>query len=165
MNLETKATESLGIADISEYPVWEYCNWDDNLVRPVRETPVDTLENRLVGTRVQLNDGSLRWGILSRIALNNAEATGHFMVLWIGDGTNWFELARYFDAAIDTHGPSQLAAFLGRQMGEVFPIRYDISDLAIGNPEVVKGTITDTPKERLSDDALIQLSLSLGESR
>ena len=146
MNRETKATDSLGIPDIEKYPIWEYCNWDDNRVRPVPDIPVDTLENRLAGTRVQLNDGSLRWGVLSRIALNNIEATEHFMMLWISDGTNWFELARYFDAAIDTHGPSQLATFLGRQVGQVFPIRYDISDLAIGDPDIVKGTIADAPR-------------------
>ena len=53
----------------------------------------------------------------------------------------------------------QLAAFLGLGIDEVFPITYDLTGVAIGLDEVVKGTIPIEAPEELTDDELINLSL------
>jgi hypothetical protein len=74
----------------------------------------------------------------------------------------WFELARYFDSDYARRSPDRLAAFLGLRVTEVFPIAYDISNVARGDPAVVKGVIQAEPEERLSPEELVQLALEDG---
>jgi hypothetical protein len=45
-----------------------------------------------------------------------------------------------------------LAGFLGLHVEEVFPIRYDISGVAVGLDEVVRGEIPAEPAERLTGE-------------
>jgi hypothetical protein len=42
---------------------------------------------------------------------------------------------------------------------EVFPIRYDLSKIATGVPEVITGQILDTPRTMLTEKQLVELAL------
>lgn len=72
-------------------------------------------------------------------------------------GDEWFHLARYFDSEYGRYGPEQLAGFLGLPVDEVFPISYDISLIAEGNEDVLKGQFHSEPLERLSRDERMSL--------
>ena len=87
--------------------------------------------------------------MLTHIEPNDLRRTRQFIRAWIlrEDGA-WFELAQYHDIGFDKHGPADLAAFLGLDVGKVFPIHYDISEVVVGIPEVVRGTIPAEPVER-----------------
>jgi hypothetical protein len=157
-----KAADALTIEDIRAYPVWEYLDPQANLVRPVIDLPVSSLNGRLVGTRVRLQNGAEKWALLCNVALNSRRATTQFCTVKIEHRGEWFELARYFDSDYARRSPDRLAAFLGLRVTEVFPIAYDISNVARGDPAVVKGVIQAEPEERLSPEELVQLALEDG---
>jgi hypothetical protein len=69
-------------------------------------------------------------------------------------------MARYHDIESDKRGPSVLASLLGMSVDDVFPISYDISELCIGNPAVLVGTIYKEPHEKLTEAELRQLALN-----
>jgi hypothetical protein len=57
-----KPAESLTVADFEAHPVWEFLNDDEigeTMVRPVEKLPVETLDNRIVGTQVRLANGGM----------------------------------------------------------------------------------------------------------
>lgn len=159
MNESPKKTEDLGKLDFGISPVWEYLDWDNTRITPVIDLPVVSLLNRIVGTQVQLGNGARKWAALSRISLGNPRRTREFLVAWVENNGEWFGLARYFDVDYNRRGPSQLSSFLGMCVEDVFPIEYDISSVAIGDPSVLVGTIRAEPEERLSEDERITLSL------
>ncbi len=163
MTADWRLAENLTPADVQEHPVWEFVtdvpDAPDTAVRPVDELPVQNLSGRLVGIRIRLRNGSWHWAILSNVSLRNPRATKHFLCIVIEKNGRWFELARYHDVDFERRSPTQLAKFLDLPLADVFPMEYDISDFADGEPSVIKGTVPETPEERLTDDQLIELSL------
>lgn len=157
-----KRVEDLTVADLAEHPVWEFVG-GELTVAPVVDLTVDSLLNRIVGTQVQLANGSRAWGTLSNVSLRNARSTSQFLTLSIENKGDWFHLGRYHDVDYDERGPKQLAEFLGLPITSVFPILYDISNVVSADPALVKGSIPLEPQERLSRDELIQLALQVDE--
>jgi len=154
-----KRTEELDPADLAEHPVWEYVSPDDTIVRPVLDIPVESLRSRIVGTRLRLANGQDIWAILSNVHLRSLRKNEHFLAVWVEREGQWCELARYHDADHNRRGPERLADFLGLTVAEVFPLTYDISAVACGLREAVRGVIAAEPKERLTEDELIALAL------
>jgi hypothetical protein len=157
--------DRLGVDDISKHPVWEYKNHDainrsDRRVHPIANLPVKSLDGCLVGVQIRLKNGATRWAVLSNITLTNPKRTKHFLAVWIENNGKWFELARYFDVDYKRRGPRQLAAFLGLSVEEVFPMSYDITGIAQGDAATLQGQVEDHPKERLTEDEIIALSLT-----
>lgn len=158
-----KPVEKLTVSDLSNHPVWEYIAAGETAVRPVGNLPVDSLRARVVGTMVQLANGSRVWAIVSGISLRDPRSTKHFLTLSVEDQGAWFHLARYHDVDYDQRGPKRLAEFLGLPMSSVFPIEYDLTDIVSADAVLVKGAIPREPEERLSEDELIQLALEADE--
>jgi hypothetical protein len=154
-----KPVEKLTVSDLSNYPVWEYVAAGETAIRPVGDLPVNSLQARVVGTRVQLANGSQLWAIISGISLRSPRSTRHFLTLSVASHETWFHLARYHDVDYDERGPKQLAEFLGLPVSSVFPIGYDLTGLVSADAALVKGSIPLEPPERLSEDELIQLAL------
>ena len=149
--------------DFERFPVWEYTNeeqLDELDLQPVTDLPVRTLGNRVVGTEVQLNNGARVWAILGNITLDSRRATEQFITMSFDKGGRWFDLARYHDVDFSRRGPAQLAAFLGLSISEVFPVCYDISSFAVGDPDVLVGQVLGDVAEKLSTAELIRLAIS-----
>ncbi len=163
MSTLSKPVEELQISDLNQYAVWEYITEeiasDETWVQPVTDYPITSLSNRIVGTKVRLKNCVEYWAILSNISLNDPKSTEHFLTLWIERETKWFEMARYFDVDYHKRGPVQLADFLGITVDDIFPIAYDISSVAVGRKEVICGTIPLEPKDKLTYEELIEISL------
>jgi len=164
MSTVRKLTEELTASDLKEHPVWEYITDDpdalETVVQPVGELPVNDLSGRLVGFQVRLHNGDQHWATCSNISLGSPVATRHFLCLWIESDGQWFSLARYHDADFEKRSPAKLSEFLGLALGDVFPIEYDISNIAVGNEAVVRGTILEAPEEQLGESELIELALT-----
>ena len=161
-NEEVKAFCNITPSDFQRHPVWEFANdiedVEDVYLRPVDKLPIDSLGNRIVGTTGTLAIGNRIPIILQNIALDNAFKTEHFVTLTaFNDSGDVFPLARYHDLQIDTHGPEQLAAFLGLKVSDVFPISYDISEVATGVHGAVCMKIAASPKRPLSESEIIDL--------
>lgn len=160
--MSKKLLKDLTIEDISKHAVWEMTEngrRSDVLVRPVRKLPVETLKLRLAATKIRLADGSQLWALLGNINCGNFQLTKHFLTVSVESEGEWFDLARYHDADYAKRDGRALAKFLGKRLADVFPIAYDISELASGPCDSLIGTIESAPKERLSSDELIQLAL------
>jgi hypothetical protein len=150
---DIKPAESLTVADFKAHPVWEFLNDDEigeTMTRPVEKLPVETLDNRLVGTRVRLANGSQVWALIGNVDVKNPRATQHFLALSIERGGEWFFLARYFDILSATEGPEALARFLGLSVDDVFPISVDIRRYVQGSPAALAVTVPKEPRERLT---------------
>jgi hypothetical protein len=154
--MRAKAVDKLTAEDIAGFPVWEYDtsgeterDRDETWVVPVTELPVSSLSSRVVGVTLRLG-GQAEVGLLGNIDLGNPQATREFATLSVYRAGVWFHLARYFDADRDVRGPVQLAEFLGLSIAEVFPVHYDLSGVAIGHPETVRGSIEAEPQVRLT---------------
>jgi hypothetical protein len=57
------------------------------------------------------------------------------------------------------HDPIALAAFLELPVKAVFPMYYDISDVAVGHPESVRRNIFEEPPTRLSQKELVDMAV------
>jgi hypothetical protein len=162
-----KPVTALTPDDLARFPVWEYDNGgeavpgrDETWVLPVTALPVSSLSGRVVGVALQLG-GRKEVGLLGNLDLSNPQAAQEFTTLSVWRDGTWFHLARYFDYDRDQHGPAKLAAFLGLSIAEVFPVRYDLSGIAVGHPKVVRGCIDAEPAVRLT--ASQRMALILGQ--
>jgi hypothetical protein len=158
-----KPVSDLTAEDLARCPVWEFDNdnealpgRDETWVVPVADLPITSLANRVVAATLRFGDREAL-GLLGNIELHDVRATREFATLSVCRGGSWFQLNRYFDPGYERHGPEQLARFLGLPRAEVFPILYDISAVAVGHPEVVRGRITAEPEARLTDDERMEL--------
>jgi hypothetical protein len=157
-----KTLPELGVEDFEAFPVWQFesgISEEEPLLRPVSDYPVSELGNRIVGTKVSLQNGDVRWAILGNIVLSSPRATMHVLTLSIESGGSWYYLARYHDVDYAERGPAGLARFLGVPVSDLFPIKYDLSSVALGAPGAVAGVIDASPPETLGQDELVALAL------
>lgn len=164
MSNKEKTIENLTIDDLNRHPVWEFTNDDEKgelTLKPVKKIPVKTLDNRVVGTEVQLHNGIKVLGILGNISVESRRITQHFLTLSIVTAGKRFVMARYHDPDWKTRGPGQLADFLGLRVEDVFPISYNLTSVAVGDQNALVGTIVAEPAERLTRAELIALAASI----
>ena len=158
-----KKVEELCPTDFGNFPVWEFILEDemagDTFLRPVTQTPVATLANRLVGTKVRLANGYAVDAVLGNLDNQNFRRTQHFLTLTVFRGSQRFDLARYHDADYAANGPLSLSAFLGSAPEDIFPIAYDVRSLCLGNSRCLSGLIENQPSEVLSRTELIALAV------
>jgi hypothetical protein len=159
-----RAFSDITPSDLRCHPVWEFTNdvedSDDVFLRPIEDIPIDDFGNRIVGTVATLANGDRVAVILQNVDLQSPYKTEHFITLTVFNRAGKsFPLARYHDIGIDTHGPDQLAAFMGLPVDDVFPISYDISDVAIGDHDVVRREIPIRPRRILSRSEIIDMAL------
>lgn len=161
--MNTKLLEEVTVGDIAVAPVWQFTNADESMgetaVRPIERLPVKDLDDKVVGTIVRLANGTQVWALLGNVDSDNPRSTQHFLTLSVERSGTWFPMARYHDSDAHRRGPKALSQFLGLSIDEVFPISYDISQLCIGDHDALVGTIEKEPKERLSEDEIIDLAL------
>ncbi len=161
MSEEFKLAEELTVADFQADAVWEFRNEDEkgeSAVRPVKKLPVKNLDGCIVGTQIQLANGSRFWASLGNVDSNDPRQTQQFLFLSVFK-ERWFQLARYFDFNLKEQGPQALADFLGLHVDDVFPISYDIRSISLGDPSCLAGTIEKEPREKLTRAERIALSL------
>ena len=145
-------------------PVWEYLpespTRDEMWVAPVQALPVKSLDGRVVGTEITLAGGETRLGLLGNVSLTEPTLNEQFLTLsvWSETGKR-FDLARYHDVDYSRRGPTEFAAFLALPLASVFPIRYDISVVALGSPTCVRGQIPFEPRSKLSRTELVTLAI------
>jgi hypothetical protein len=157
-----RTLESLTLSDLKNSPLWEMTNDSksgDVLVKQVKSIPVKSLQNRLVGTQVRLADRSTVWCLLGNIEPTNPIFTRHFLTISLHHKRQWFNLARYHDTDFKARDGAALARFLGKPISDVFPISYDITDIAVGVRESLVGTISLQIDESLTAEDLINLAL------
>ncbi len=152
-----KPAESLTVADFKAHPVWEFLNDDEigeTMVQPVEKLPVESLDNRLVGTQVRVANGQQVWGLFGNFDVECPRSTQHFLTFSIERGGKWFHLARYFDFGFATHSPEALARFLGLGVDDVFPISVDVRRYVRGDPAALALTVPKEPRERLTREEI-----------
>ena len=135
-------SDKLTIADFEKFPVWEFDTSreavgkeGETVVRPVLDLPVTSLANRFVGVPVMLANGSKVFAALIGINLERVVPLGAMVVYHQND---MFVFRR---SAPSLSGPEQLAHFLGLDVRDVFPIRYDISRYVTGPSALIVGEI------------------------
>jgi hypothetical protein len=156
-----KPVESLTVDDFRAHPVWEYLNDDEigeTMTRPVEKLPVETLENRIVGTPVRLANGLEVWGSFGNFDVEDPRATQHFLALSIERRGEWFHLACYHRFDFKSHGPEALARFLDLSVDDVFPITVDVRRYVRGDPVALTAIILKEPQERLTQEELFALT-------
>ncbi len=162
MSLRKPVTQ-LTLDDFRTNPVWEFTNADEHIdetvVRPVRSIPVKSLDGRIVGVPVTLANGRQRWAMIGNVSVGDPRLTAHWLTLSIFGRGRWFPLARYFDIHRRTHGPRALAKSLGLPLSAVFPIAYNITHYAKGDPGALAGVIESEPSERLTRAQIIALAV------
>jgi hypothetical protein len=165
--MDAKPVADLTPDDLARFPVWEFDTGgesvpgrDETWGVPVPQLPVTSLCSRIVGVALRIA-GREQVGLLGNIDLADPRVTREFATLSVWDGGGWFHLARYFDLDRDRAGPGQLAELLSLPVANVFPIGYDLSGLAVGHPEVVRGSIDAEPEVRLTDAE--RMALILGD--
>lgn len=157
-----KAVDSLTVADLRAFPVWQYTSregTDETFVRPVMRLPVTSLTGKVVGTQVVLANVERTWALIGNVDTKNSRMTEHFLTLSAERNGRWFTLARYHDFDAVEHGPEALAQFLGLAVDEVFPITYDIRQVAKGDEAALQGQIRKAPRERLSRSEIIAMAV------
>jgi hypothetical protein len=163
--MNAKPVTDLTMKDLASFPIWEYDldgesrpGRDETWVVPVTNLPVTSLSNRVISVKLRLG-GREVMGLLGNIDLDDPRASREFATLSVWRDGAWFHLARYFDMDREQRGAEQFAEFLGLPVGEVFPVRYDLSGIAVGHAEVIRGRIDAEPEVRLSSSQRMALAL------
>ncbi len=158
-----KFSNKLTADDFKAHPVWrftgqhEYLGSDGELVvEPVLDLPVQTLEGCFVGTELILANQRRVLGELHGIKLHNLRLTRLVLNFIVHLNNRSFLFRRL---ASKVSGPEQLSSFLDLPLSEIFPIRYDITEYAVGDPGVVRGEIQLEVLELLSRADLNKLIL------
>jgi hypothetical protein len=150
---ESRSVDALTPMELARQPVWEFVNDDsqpdETYVCPVREVPVDSLANRVAAAEVSFQNGRRVWALLGNVDVNAPRLTRHFLTLSLYIDHAWFHLARYHDFDIEERGPGALANQLELPLSEVFPIQYDLSQIVIGDANVVRGAVPAEPFESI----------------
>jgi len=163
MALRAKPVSELTEANLRRNPVWEFDlggegaeGQDETWVRPVKRLPVRAMGNRCIGTPLRLANGTTVFGLLGNISLTHLRKTRQFILItfFVGNRKFFFSHADY---PILRTGAAALCKFLGLSENEVFPITYDLTGLAVGLPEVVRGTVEARPPEELDDGRRMEL--------
>jgi hypothetical protein len=161
-----KAAHELLPSDVNGHRVWEFVDDmeaelpDETYMRPVEELPVDSLSGRLASAHLTLANGHRVLALLGNIDLADPVSTEHFLTISVFSPSGGrFDIARYHDVDYDRRGPVGLAAFLGLPLEAVFPIRYDITDIALGHPDCLSRSVPAVPASRLTQEGLIGLAL------
>ena len=160
-----KPSDQLSPPDFTEHCVWEFADDmegelpDETYMRPVAESPVTSLAGRVVGAQLTLANGQRVFGVLGNIDLADPASTEHFLTVTVFHRGERFDLARYHDADYERRNAGALAAFLVLPVGSVFPIRYDITGVAVGESDCLRRSIPASPVSRLSKEDLIGLAL------
>src|SRR5688500_11253466 len=143
-----KPADQLSPADYANHPVWEFADEndaelpDETYMRPVAELPVSTLAGRTVGVWLTLANGQSVFGVLGNVDLADPVSTEHFLTVTVFRRSGErFDLARYHDVDYSRRDAAALAAFLDLPVDSAFPIRYDIADVAVGNPDCLRRSI------------------------
>lgn len=158
-----KFSNKLTTEDFKMHPVWrftgkhEYLGSDGELVvEPVLDLPVQTLEGCFVGTELILANQRRVLGELHGIKLHNLRLTRLVLNFVVHLGSRSFLFRRL---ASKVSGPEQLSSFLKLPLSEIFPIKYDIAEYAVGDPGTIRGEIQQEPFELLSRAELNKLIL------
>ncbi|SRR6266705_7166484 len=163
-----KPADQLLPSDFTDHRVWEFVDDmetelpDETHMRPVVKLPVTSLAGRVVGARLTFVNSQQLLGALGNISLKDTMITEHFLTVTIfARSGERFDLARYHDVDYERHGAKALAAFCGLPVHLVFPICYDITDIAVGHSDCLRRSIPAIPASQLSKDELIGLALKV----
>jgi hypothetical protein len=55
-------------------------------MQPIAQLPVTHLRNRIIGTKITLHNGNVRWAILGNIELGSRRSTEQFLTLSVERG-------------------------------------------------------------------------------
>ena len=139
-SVNVKPVDQLTADDLIAFPVWEYTNYDgdgrgdrdETRVHPVSGLPIATAENRVIGTRVRLANGSSCLALLGNVDLASREKTTHFLAIsFFGPKGLAFDLARYHDVDASQRSPKALAAFLNLRVEDVSRLNTTSRDLCL----------------------------------
>ena len=154
-----KTIDTISVGDIQSNPVWKFFSGGDMAIEPVKKTPCTTLNGRIVGTQVELADGTMVWALLGNIDTENPAFSKHFMTLSIESSGDWFHLARYHDYDYDERGPAKLSEWLNKPLDQVFPIAYDIRHVFHGESVALKGKFEREPSGKLTRAEIIAMAV------
>ena len=154
-----KTIDTISVGDIQTNPVWKFCRGGEMVIEPVKKIPCTTLSGRIVGTQVELADGTMVWALLGNVDTENPAISKHFMTLSIESRGDWFHLARYHDYDYEEHGPAKLSEWLRKPLEQVFPIAYDIRHIFKGESVALKGKIEREPSEKLTRAEIIAMAV------
>jgi len=152
--------QSLTEVLLRTHRVWEFCNDDamgDTMIRPVKRVPVTDADCRLLGCEFTLADGEKVYGYLGNLSLCSKQQNQQFLTLSLFVPGGVAHLARYHDVDFAKRGPASLAAKLGESVPGVFPVSFDVSDIAHGDADCIRGQIPSEPLRKLSRDDLMKL--------
>lgn len=153
------------------HPVWEFdvnSEWlpwrDETWMRPVRRLPVRSLGGRIVGTTLTLANGRRMFGTLSGVSLNHPRATRCFIGASLYVGGRDVQFIGVPSPAYPYVNAAGLARALSLRVEDAFPLSYDLTGLAVGHPDVIRGTIPAERPEQLSDEDELALFFEADET-
>ena len=145
-----KNPEFPSVADFENHPIW--MEHDLGKYEPALDLPVSDLEDGFVACNLVLANGDMIRGVISGIYLNDPELTEVASgLILIKNG----EMFGYRKSVLEPYRSSMIQEFLSLRLNEIFPIRYDISEIAIGHPDAVRGIINASYPEELSNSAAL----------
>jgi len=157
-----KVVSALTIDDCARFGVWQFGRCDSNgecMIRPVKRTPVENVNGKLFAIEAVLANGSRCWALIGNVNLVKPSDNEHFLTISLERDGKWFDLSRYHDVDYKRNGPERLAAFMGLETKDIFPISYDFSHLVKQKSSACKGNYQLEPSRRLTEEELILLAL------
>jgi hypothetical protein len=165
----SKSAADFVVEDFFDSPVWRYkaaehleVGEDESWMLPTLEYPVSDMFGHVVGTQVQLADGSSTWVAIFNTWSTNPEMnekSQSFMFLSDDDRCVWSPSGNHGNTGLV--GAEVVAAFLNRSLESVFPFQYDISAFANGDASVLRRAVASDGSPKPDDPAEAAMQAAL----
>lgn len=151
--MEPRALSSVTARDCASYRIWSSAPSRDGQlwIRPLTVKKTRSFANRMVSCQVTLACGKRVWTLIKHLHVELPEFTEHWRAFFfLLPNGKWFALARYHDAAYTDSGPKALAKALKLKPSEVFPFKFDVSDVCTVDSVALSDEVPEKPRKRLS---------------
>jgi len=143
-------------------PVWQHVIdfGASELIEPAPQ-PIYTLDLRIIGGVAKRPGGKDIYIAISGLDARRPEKNAHFASFSIWWNSQWFHLARYFDADFEKKSPVAFCRQYNLTVNDIFPINYDFSHFVMDPAAAVaKGQLnSDYNGIRLSRQELAALAV------
>lgn len=122
----------------------------------------------MVSCQVTLASGERVWTLIEFLKVELPKLSEHWRRFYfLLPNGRWFRLARYHDIGglQGIAGPKALAKALKRKNSEVFPFRFDVSEVCTLRSTALADVIAIKPRERLTLEQIMPLVRQIARMR
>lgn len=166
--MEPRPLSAITVKDCMAHRIWSYVPSRDGQIwlRPLAINRASSFKNRMVSCQVTLASGEQVWTLIEFLKVELPKLSEHWRRFYfLLPNGKWFQLARYHERLQGIAGPKVLAKALKLKPSQVFPFRFDVSEVCTVQSTALADVIAAQPRERLTLEQIMPLVRQIARLR